>query len=206
MITPEQLHKVCPTVSPTRCTVLAGLINDLGPKYGLDTQDELHEFIAQVAHESNEFMAKSEGLSYSAGRLTQVWPSRFPTFADALPYARNPEKLANKVYANRMGNGPEISGDGYKFRGGGFIQLTGRDMFTKFARYKAVDVGTVAGLVRSMDLWAMDSALWLFCIEKSLLDEAERDELVKITKAINGGTIGLVDRQKYYERAKRYIV
>lgn len=168
----------------------------------MDTADKAHEFIAQAAHESAEFTHKDENLNYSAERLVQVWPSRFPTIAAAKPYARDSQKLANKVYADRMGNGNEASGDGFMFRGGGFIHISGRDIYTKFAKYREVDVLTVPRLVRTEDRWALDSALWLFCVEKRLLDEAERDEFVTITRDINGGLIGLEDRKKYYERAK----
>lgn len=205
MITAAQLRSICHKLTEPRSVVITALLNELCAKYGMDTADEFHEFIAQVAHESLEFSFKEESLNYSAERLVQVWPSRFPNLAASRPYARDSQKLANKVYAGRMGNGDEASGDGFKFRGGGFIQLTGRDMYTKYARYKAIDIGTAARLVRTEDRWAMDSALWLFCVEKALLDEAERDEFIKITRSINGGTIGLQDRTKYYERAKAAI-
>lgn len=204
-ITPGQLGQICPTLSSSRRGLLTTLINELCTQYGMNV-DQFHEFIAQVCHESRGFEAKSEDLLFTtAARIHEVWPTRFPTVESAKPYIRDSQRLANKVYANRMGNGDEASGDGFKFRGGGFIQITGRDMYTKFARYKAADLSTIARLVRTEDRWALDSALWLFCIEKKLLDEAERDEFITITKAINGGTVGLEDRKKYYERAKAAV-
>jgi putative chitinase len=204
-ITPSQLQTICLNLHPAKAATIASLLNELCPKYGMDTADKFHEFIAQVAHESREFAAKDEDLQYSAKRLMQVWPSRFPSLSTAIQYANDSRKLANNVYANRMGNGNALSGDGFRFRGGGFIQLTGRSMYTKYAKYKGIDVSTIAAYVRQEDRWALDSALWVFCIEKGLLDEAERDEFITITRSINGGDTGIIERRKYYERAKAVV-
>lgn len=178
------------------------LINTLAPKYGLDNKEVFPEFIAQVAHESSEFRKKEESLYYSAKRLREVFPKYFPTDELAKSYAYNSQKIGNRVYANRMGNGPESSGDGYKNRGGGYIMLTG-DIWQLYARYIGKTVEETQMLVRSSSMieYALDSAMWFFSIYKSLNDEAARNEFRKITIAINGGTNGAADREIYYRRA-----
>lgn len=199
------LKKILTHTSTSRCDTLAGLFNQILPLYGLDKADIFHEWVAQVAHESAEFSVKEENLRYSAERLRKIFPKYFPTDAIAAKYAMQPIKIANKAYANRNGNGNEASGDGWKFRGGGDIQLTGKAIYTAYALYKGKKVDEVADLVRKDDYYAIDSACWYFCIYKSLKDEAERDEFIKITKVVNGGLNGLDDREKYYERAKQFV-
>lgn len=208
-ITPELLMQIMPTLPRIEAV---GWADAFATVMAQDAYDEvLHpdvfeEFIAQVAHESGYLTRLTEGLGYSAKRLREVWPSRFPTMAIANKYAYNPQGLANKVYANRMGNGNEASGDGYMFRGGGLLQLTGRGMYTKFAKFKGLaDPMTVANKVRTDKVWALESACWVFIYEKGLLDEAIDDKFITITKAINGGTIGLADRVKVYDRTKKVL-
>jgi len=206
LITTYQLMKVCPNLDVKRATRLAELINMICPRYGITTKDILHEFLANVAHESGGFRHKDENMNYSASRIKAVWPSRFKTIAEASPYAMNPKKLANKVYGDRMGNRPGTD-DGYNFRGGGFMGITGRDTYEKYRAFTAFDtVENVADAVRTDDYYAMDSAAWVFSEVKKLNDEAERDEFLKTVKAINGGYIGLEDRQKYYDRAKKFVI
>lgn len=153
-------------------------------------------FFGQCAHESGDFKVFSENLNYSADGLTKIFKKYFPTVASTAGYARKPEKIANKVYANRMGNGPESSGDGWKFRGRGPIQLTGKDNYTAFAA--AVDrpdiltnPDVVAGEL------AFESALWFFR-KNGLLDIANRGVtdavITQVSKRVNGGTHGLDDR------------
>lgn len=204
LITPEQLKAIATTLSPERCKEMADLLNELCPKYGIVTTDVFHEFLANVLHESGEFNLKDENMNYSASRLRAVWPSRFPSFTAANQYARNPKKLANFVYGGRMGNKPGTD-DGWTFRGSGFVGLTGREMYTKYAKYINKPVEEAANLIRTTDRYALDSALWFFCVLKNLEPLAENDEFTKIVKHINGGLIGLADRQKYYERAKKII-
>lgn len=214
LITPDQLRKICRTISEARSVVMARHLNTICPKYGIDTIDEFEEFISQIAHESSEFTIKTEKMNYSARRMAEIWPYRFAIDPRAKPpipnqlamqLANNPEALANNVYANRMGNGASSSGDGYRNRGGGFCQITGYESFKKYADYIGKSVDDTAILVRTTDEYALDSACWLFAIEKKLLDDAERDDYITITKRINGGLIGLADRQKYYERAKQVL-
>lgn len=200
LITPQQLKDVCTSMSLNRATVMAQLLNELGEKYGVKTQDVFEEFLANVLQESLEFQHKVENMNYRAETLMKVWPSRFPTKAIADQYARNPEKLANKVYGGRMGNNQP--GDGFKFKGGGFIGLTGREVYTKYANYLNEPLEQVAANVQTQDKYALDSAYWFFCILKDLEDEAIKDDFIGIVKSINGGTIGLKDRQFYYARIK----
>jgi len=206
LVTSEQLRKVATTLSPARAEEMAELLNELGAKYGVVTKDVFHEFASNVIQESGEFAHKRENMSYSAKRMMQVWPSRFPTLASALPYDHNPQKLSNLVYGSRMGNRPGTN-DGWNFRGGGFIGLTGREVYTKYAKYAGYQtVEDCAEDVRNSDKAALDSAYWFFCILKDLEDEADRDEFIGIVKSINGGTIGLSVRQKYYDLCKKYII
>jgi putative chitinase len=152
--------------------------------------------LGQAAHESGNFLLSEENLNYSAETMCRVWPSRFKTLDDAAPYARNPEALANKTYADRMGNGSEESGDGWKYRGRGFIQLTGYNNYKAFADHIGRD-SLVDDPAPVADELAMDSAIFFF--EKNgLYDIAEKgvdEEVIKtITKRVNGGHHGLADR------------
>jgi putative chitinase len=162
--------------------------------YGLSPERGAH-ILGQSHHESAGFKRVSEGLYYSTPeRIQAVWPSRFKTVADAEPYAKNPEKLADKVYGGRMGN----DGEGYKWRGRGFLQLTGRDNYSRFAA--DMDIGSVMDnpdLVE--DEYAFDTAVWFFKANKlfNIADEGVTDDVIrKITKRVNGGTHGLADREK----------
>jgi len=168
-------------------------------KFELNTPVRLAHFLAQCGHESGGFKATRENLNYSAEGLTKIFPKYFPTVQVATPFAKQPEKIANKVYANRMGNGDEASGDGFKFRGRGFIQLTGKD------NYKALGAAIQQDLVANPDLVAsqfpMLSAAWFFHKNglHRIADEGTTDIVVtKITKRVNGGTIGLADRIKHF--------
>jgi len=162
-------------------------------------------FFAQTSHESGGFKSLSENLNYSADGLVKIFHKYFPDVAAATPYARNPEKIAKKVYGGRMGNGDEASGDGFKYRGRGAIQLTGKDNYAAFA--KAIDrpdVLTNPDIV-SGEL-AFESAMFFFDKNKlwDICDKGINDETITaLTKRINGGTIGLEDRKKHtYEYAK----
>ena len=155
-------------------------------------------FFAQTAHESGGFKAFSENLNYSAKGLRGIFRKYFPTDALANAYARQPMKIANRVYANRMGNGPESSGDGWKYRGRGPLQLTGKDNYRAFGRY----IGREQEVLDNPDLVAnelgFESALWFFDHNKlwSICDQGVGDAaILALTKRINGGTHGLDDRK-----------
>lgn len=162
------------------------------------TNAQAAHFFGQCAHESNNFKAFSENLNYSDKGLNGIFKKYFPTIASTAGYARKPEKIANKVYANRMGNGPESSGDGYKYRGRGPIQLTGKDNYTAFSQAVGrPDVLTNPDVVAGE--LAFESALWFFR-KNGLLAIADKGVTVpvitQISKRVNGGTIGLDDRIK----------
>lgn len=211
MITGQQLKAICPNLKQDRADLLAGLMSKSFPKYGIDNPARIQAFIAQVAHESGEFTIKTESMNYSTPeRICAIWPSRFNMDGsigkyNAHNFIKNQEKLANTVYSGRMGNGDYSSGDGFRYRGGGNMQLTGKESYEKYAKFIGKDVGETADLVRSTDEYALDSACWEFAIDKQLNDEADRGEFITITKRINGGTIGIEERQKYYARAKSSI-
>lgn len=160
------------------------------------TNAQAAHFFGQCAHESGNFKVFSENLNYSADGLTKIFKKYFPTVASTAGYARKPEKIANKVYANRMGNGPESSGDGWKFRGRGPIQLTGKDNYTAFAAAVGrPDILTNPDIVAGE--LAFESALWFFR-KNGLLEVANKGistaVITQITKRVNGGTHGLDDR------------
>ena len=169
-------------------------------KYQINTPLRLAHFLAQCGHESGGFKAVRENLNYSAEGLNKIFPKYFPTIDSAKDYARNPEKIANKVYASRMGNGDEASGDGYKFRGRGYIQLTGR------VNYAAFDAAVPEDILKDPDQVAIKypllSAGWFWGKNNlnALADKGSLDgDVTAITKRVNGGTIGLADRQKHFK-------
>lgn len=174
--------------------------------YRLDARRGAH-LLGQAAHESGNFMISEENLNYRAETMCRVWPSRFKSEVDAEPYARNPEKLANKVYADRMGNGSEASGDGYKNRGRGFIQLTGAINIKQFAEHIGRD-SLVDDPSPIADELAMDSAIFFF--EKNglfaMADKGVTDSIIKsITKRVNGGYHGLEDRMEKTKKIYRWL-
>lgn len=167
------------------------------PKYNITTVERVAAFLAQCGHESADFTTLKENLNYSAEGLSKVFPKRFPSVAAAQPYHRQPEKIANKIYADRMGNGPEASGDGYKFRGRGAIQLTGKENYTKFANSIGKSLDEAVAYTETL-AGAIESACWFWNVNK-LNDIADKKDIVTLTKRINGGTIGLEDRKKHFE-------
>jgi putative chitinase len=176
------------------------MIPDTAAKFGINTPLRLAHFLAQCGHESGGFRATQENLNYSAKGLAGIFKKYFPTEAAAAPYARNPQKIASKVYGGRMGNGPEASGEGYKFRGRGYIQLTGKENYTAFGKSIGEDMTVNPDVVASK--YALLSAAWFFSKNglHRIADEGASDVVVtKITKRVNGGTIGLPDRIKHFK-------
>jgi len=174
--------------------------------YGLNANRGAH-LLGQAAHESANFMVSEENLNYRASTMCRVWPSRFKSEAEAEPYARNPEKLANKVYSGRMGNGSEASGDGWKYAGKGFIQLTGKDNTRAFAEHIGRD-SLIDDPSPIADELAMDSAIFFF--EKNglfaMADKGVTDSIIKsITKRVNGGYHGLEDRMDKTKKIYRWL-
>lgn len=179
---------------------LAEVLSEQFEKYQINTVNRAAGFLAQCGHESNGFTVLKENLNYSAEGLNKIFKKYFPTLESAQPYHRQPQKIANKVYGGRMGNGPEASGDGFKFCGRGAIQLTGRDNYTKFAQSIGITVDEAVQDLETLD-GAIESACW-FWATNGLNAICDRDDIVTMTKRINGGTIGLEDRKKHYEHAK----
>lgn len=180
-------------------TVIAQLPDTI-VKFELNTPLRLAHFLAQAGHESGGFKLVNENLNYGAKGLTSIFKKYFPTNDMALLYERKPEKIANIVYASRMGNGDKASGEGYKFRGRGYIQLTGKD------NYKAFDAVVAENILENPDLVAtkypLMSAGWFFHKNglHKLADGGATDAVVTtITKRVNGGTIGLADRIKHFK-------
>ena len=172
-------------------------INTTFETFGIDTPEQQASFLGQCGHESAGFTALVENLNYKAESLCKVWPKRFPSLEMAQPYHRNPEAIANHVYANRMGNGDEDSGDGWNFRGRGLIQLTGRDNYRACGEALGADLESDPDLV-SQPMYAALSAGWFW--HKNHLNNIAQD-ITAVTKKINGGTHGLEDRVARTQRA-----
>jgi putative chitinase len=170
------------------------------PEYNINTPQRVAAFIAQCAHESGNFRFLQENLNYRAESLTKTFKKYFPTLESAQPYAKKPQMIANKVYANRMGNGDEASGDGFRYLGRGLIQLTGKNNYTFFAASVGIEdmeecveyLGTFEGAVQSACYYWENTKLNV---------EADAGDIKTMTRKINGGFIGLEDRIKHYEHA-----
>jgi putative chitinase len=169
-------------------------------KFAINTPLRLAHFLAQCAHESGNFKATKENLNYSAQGLTKTFKKYFPTIESTTNYARKPEKIANKVYGGRMGNGDEASGDGYKYCGKGYIQLTGKDNYIAFDKAVDDDIMSDPSLVATK--FALLSAGWFWNKNSlnTLADKGGTDaDVTAITKRVNGGTNGLPDRIKHFK-------
>jgi putative chitinase len=193
-------------------TVIAQ-IPSIQEKFGVNTALRLAHFLAQAGHESGGFKVTQENLNYSGKGLKGIFGKYFKrpdkTFDEpkVLAYTKKPEKIANLVYGGRMGNGPEASGDGYKFRGRGYIQLTGKDNYTAFGKSIGVDMSVNPDSVSTTH--ALTSAAWFWSKNKlnEIADTGATDEVVtKITKRVNGGTIGLADRIKHFKEFHTLLV
>lgn len=206
--TPQPVSTPTPQVAGLKLDKLKGhvpqividSIPEVASKFGINTPLRVAHFLAQCGHESGGFRLTQENLNYSAKGLMGIFKKYFPTEAIANAYARNPQKIANKVYSNRMGNGSEASGEGYKFRGRGYIQLTGKENYTAFGKSIGVDIPSNPDSVAST--YALASAAWFFSKNglHRIADEGASDIVVtKITKRVNGGTIGLADRIKHFK-------
>lgn len=177
-------------------------LQQLLPDYEINTSKRIAAFVAQCAHESGNFMVLQENLNYRWQSLRKLFPKYFPDDAIAQEYASRPNKqeaIANRIYASRMGNGPEESGDGWRFRGRGLIQLTGRHNYTWFAASLEISPEEGSEYLTTFE-GAAQSACWFWETNK-LNQWADKGDIVTLTKRINGGTIGLEDRIKHYEHA-----
>lgn len=179
---------------------------ELFPKYDVTTPHRVAAFFAQCGHESAQFSVVKENLNYRATTLRKVFPKYFPTDALAQQYANSPNKqqaIANRVYANRMGNGPESSGDGYRYCGRGLIQLTGKNNYLRFSEAMGISLEEAVAYLETYR-GALESACW-FWATNGCNQLADAEDFLSLTKRINGGTIGLDDRIHHYERAKAIL-
>ena len=181
---------------------LAQCLPEILEKYAITTPLRVAHFLAQTAHESAGFTRFGENLNYSASGLKNTWPDRF-RLANPNRYAHHPELIASHVYANRMGNGDEASGDGWKFRGRGMIQLTGRDNYAAFSKHSGKDAIQDPDLLSTVE-GAAESAAW-YWLERHINNAADEDDVVTVTKLINGGTLGLDERKRLLVIAKRVV-
>jgi putative chitinase len=177
-------------------------LNNILPTFDINTKDRIAAFIAQVGHESGNFKAKVENLNYSAKALLATFPKYFNA-ATADLYQRQPEKIANRVYANRMGNHDESSGDGWKYRGRGFLQLTGKNNYTACGADIGKDLGEDPSYLETTE-GAITSACWFWKTNK-LNDIADKKDIKALTKRINGGFIGLEHRTELYNKAQAVL-
>lgn len=172
------------------------------PDYDINTPHRVAAFVAQCAHESGGFKFIKENLNYRAETLRKLFPKYFPTDELAREYASKPKKqeaIANRIYANRMGNGPEESGDGFRYCGRGLIQLTGKDNYTRYAQSLEISVEEAVEHLLTFE-GCVQSAAW-FWEANNLNQWADKGDILTLTKRINGGTIGLDDRIKHYNHA-----
>jgi putative chitinase len=172
------------------------------PVYEINTPERVAAFVAQCAHESGSFKFLKENLNYKAASLRKVFPKYFPDDAIANQYANHPNKqeaIANRVYANRMGNGDEASGDGFRYLGRGLIQLTGKNNYTIFAASIDTPLEQIPEYLGTFE-GAVQSACW-FWEQNNLNQWADKKDILTLTKRINGGTIGLEDRIKHFNHA-----
>jgi len=176
------------------------------PDYEISTPQRVAAFLAQTAHESGGYRAIKENLNYKAPTLRKIFPKYFPTDEIANQYANLPNKqeaIANRVYGGRMGNGPEETGDGYRYCGRGLIQLTGKDNYTRYAQSLEISVEEASEHLTTFE-GCVQSAAW-FWEANNLNQYADSGDILTMTKRINGGTLGLEDRQKHYTHAMHVL-
>ena len=202
----EMIHEIFPNSKKSKLDlqVMVDIINDtFDSPDGLNTVNRQASFLAQCAHESGSFTIIRENLNYSAVGLRKTFRKYFPTDELAAQYARQQEKIGNRVYASRMGNGPESTGDGYKYRGRGFIQLTGKNNYMACGEDLNLPLVLQPEILETVE-GATRSAMW-FWHRNSLNRFADADDIRTQTKVINGGYNGLDERTSYYEKCKTYL-
>lgn len=217
ILTAELLKKAVPGIAPVRAVEVAANLNSAFAHFKVETPRQIAMFLANAAHESKSFAVTEENLNYTAKRLTEVWPKIFPA-SIAASYGGNPQAIANRAYANRMGNGNEASGDGWKNRGSGFFQTTGAINHKRAAKAFGKDPAVIGEWLRTPAGAAWGAVLYWH--DNSFNTIANKPDIWRgnigekftglspfeyICVAINGGRIGLADRQSKYEVAKKAL-
>jgi putative chitinase len=213
MITKDKLKALFPKSPDAMISALAEQAEPLFKEFGLaDSPNRMHFFLAQIGHESGGGATMEENLNYSAARMAQVWPGRFAVNSKAKPLVpnalaksldRNPQGLANNVYANRMGNGPPASGDGFRFRGRGLIQLTGRDGYDNVGKAAGIDL--IAAPERASapaDALRVALGFWKW---KKANPVCDTGDFTKLTQLVNGGIIGIAERQAWLAKSRSIL-
>lgn len=199
MITPEIIGAALPKSKAADRAGWAARLTETCAAWGIDTPARIAMFLAQIGHESGQLRTLVENLNYGAEGLLQTWPSRFSPEV-AAQYARQPERIANRAYARRGGNGDEASGDGWRYRGRGLPQLTGRANYARYAKETGVDIAADPPSVETPKI-AADTAGW-FWAKANLNRHADAGNLEECTRRFNGGLKGLDERRAIWERAK----
>ena len=201
IITSDKLKQIIPTNK--NIDEWCASLNKLLPLYEIDTTKRVAMFIGQCAHESGNFTTLTENLYYRPEALMRSWPTRFPSMAIAEQYAMKPEMIANRAYCDRMGNGSEASGDGWKYRGKGLIQVTGHDNTMNFAKTKNMTAEQAAEYLITFD-GAVESGCWYWKVN-NINPWCDSGDVEKVTKIINGGYNGLEDRKSKYALAMKVL-
>jgi putative chitinase len=203
MATLDQLKEIFPHAKAENLEKYCDALNEAMKEFEIDTPKREAMFLAQCGHESGNFSAVNENLNYKAESLTKVFHKYFPDMDTANEYAKQPEKIANRVYGNRMGNGDEESGDGWKYHGRGLIQLTGKNNYDACGEAIGKDLDEDADYLATPE-GAARSAAW-FWHKNNLNHFADDEDIVGCTKRVNGGTIGLEERTEHYKKAMEVL-
>jgi putative chitinase len=202
-ITPEILRQIMPTLPKSKREEYAPMLDVSMAEFGINNERRVAAYLSNLAHESANLTRWEENLNYSARRLTQVWPRRFPTIEIAMPFAHNPEALANKTYGGRMGNNKP--GDGWKYRGRAPLQITGKSLYQKAGEALGIDLVNNPDLVVEDKMIGFRVSAWVFAVEKGGNHLADKLQIKALTKAINGGYNGLNERIDLFNRGLRIL-
>jgi putative chitinase len=202
MITTHLIQTIFPNIK-IPIQEFVDTLNKILPEYKIDTKERIVGFLSQTGHESRGYTKFVENLNYSAEGLCSTWPKRFPTLASAKPYARTPEKIANKVYADRMGNGIESSGDGWKYKGIGCLQLTGKANYQNLATAIGKNLNDTVAFCKTTE-GIIVSACWFWSTNK-LNRFCDKNDFDGLCEAINGGDIGIKERKLLKEKLDKLL-
>lgn len=206
IVSSDNINKIVTKIMPNKNNGIhkySTAMSQAFKEFEINSVNRIAGFLAQTGHESGQFSRIEENLNYSADRLKVVFPKYFPTDGLAHAYEYNKKAIANRVYGNRMGNGPESSGDGWKYRGRGLIQLTGKDNYTACSRDMAFDIVEDPDLVLVPEI-AVLASIW-FWNHRKINQACDDDNIERMTKLVQGGRLGLEERKNYYEKFKEIL-